>query len=43
MSDDPDVYETGFIEHIEIFDDTEDVKNRSLRGAARHRRCQGDG
>lgn len=26
MSDEPEVYETGFIEYIEILDDAEDVK-----------------
>lgn len=32
MSDDLDVYEIGFIKHIEILDDTEDVKTVRFEG-----------
>lgn len=32
MSDEPDVYETGFIENIEVLDDAEDVKTVRFEG-----------
>lgn len=32
MSDESDVYKTGFIEHIEILDDAEDVKTVRFEG-----------
>lgn len=32
MSDEPDVYETGFIENIEVLDDAENVKTVRFEG-----------